>query len=168
MPLIPSSPADMLASTHTFQARSSGATSSSSGNPTVALGLIFRIYYLRTDHDYAVAYVCLILMGIAERLLSLGADFTTPSGFKPRRIAFLLPHAMAYYVIAMIRFILMIAVMNQYVPIFLITCLGLTLGQAIAVVLKIWIKGLLSRYSDTKSTNSDPELGKGVFSEPCC
>ncbi|KAJ1910704.1 hypothetical protein H4219_006145 [Mycoemilia scoparia] len=115
----------------------SGASHSSSGGITVPMGLVFKTYYLQTDQQFARAYAALIFIGIAERILSFVADILTP---KQKRLWVLAPHAGIYFVVAMIRFMLMIAVMNQYVPIVMATCGGLTIGQVLILLVRHYLE----------------------------
>ncbi|KAI7834618.1 hypothetical protein BX661DRAFT_211352 [Kickxella alabastrina] len=93
---------------------------------SVYLGLVFKAYTLHTTSQFALAYFFLIVLGIAERLFSLGIDSIHDKPGQPWRI---FPRACIYFVITIIRYVLMIVIMNGYIPMFLVTCLGLTLGQ---------------------------------------
>ncbi|KAJ1820727.1 hypothetical protein GGH91_005118 [Coemansia sp. RSA 2671] len=103
-------------------------TRASSERPAVYMTLIFKAYHLRTTSDFALAYFFLIFLGIVERLGALGIDSIRDKPGQPWRI---FPRACIYYVITIIRYVLMMAIMNGYVPMLLITCLGLALGQII-------------------------------------
>ncbi|KAJ2493433.1 hypothetical protein IWW37_000522 [Coemansia sp. RSA 2050] len=104
------------------------ATRASSERPAVYMTLIFKAYSLRTTSDFALAYFFLIVLGIAERLGALGIDSIRDKPGQPWRI---FPRACIYYVITIIRYVLMMAIMNGYVPMLLVVCLGLALGQII-------------------------------------
>ncbi|KAJ2711554.1 hypothetical protein H4R19_003195 [Coemansia spiralis] len=95
-------------------------------DPPVYLGLVFKSYYLRTTGQFALAYFFLIVLGIAERLLSFSIDCIQDKPGQPWRI---FPRACIYYAVTIIRYVLMIAIMYVYVPLFLVICLGLALGQ---------------------------------------
>ncbi|ORX66963.1 hypothetical protein DL89DRAFT_62205 [Linderina pennispora] len=76
--------------------------------------------------SFALAYFFLIVLGIAERLLSLSIDLIQDKPGQPWRI---FPRACIYFVVTLFRYVLMIAIMNVYIPMFCVICLGLTLGQ---------------------------------------
>ncbi|KAJ2814284.1 hypothetical protein GGI24_006439 [Coemansia furcata] len=94
----------------------------------VYMTLIFKAYELRTPIQFARAYFFLIFLCIVERLGALGIDSIRDKPGQPWRI---FPRACIYYVITIIRYVLMMAIMNGYVPMLLIVCLGLALGQII-------------------------------------
>ncbi|KAJ2040295.1 hypothetical protein H4S03_001134 [Coemansia sp. S3946] len=94
----------------------------------VYMTLIFKAYYLRTTSDFAGAYLFLIFLGVVERLGALGIDSIRDKPGQPWRI---FPRACIYYVITIIRYVLMMAIMNSFVPMLLVVCFGLALGQII-------------------------------------
>ncbi|KAJ2233924.1 hypothetical protein GGF40_002067 [Coemansia sp. RSA 1286] len=92
----------------------------------VYVSFVFKAYTLRTKGDFALCYFFLIVLGVVERLFSLAIDVIADKPGQPWRI---FPRACLYYVVTLIRYVLMIAIMNSYVPMLLVTCLGLALGQ---------------------------------------
>ncbi|KAJ2354863.1 hypothetical protein IWW50_003773 [Coemansia erecta] len=111
---------------HLFS-RATGQTKS------VYLGLVFKSYWLRTNSQFALAYFFIIVLGIAERLFSFGIDCIRDKPGQPWRI---FPRACIYYVVTIIRYVLMIAIMGGYIPLFLVTCLGLALGHILVEVIR--------------------------------
>ncbi|PIA16974.1 hypothetical protein COEREDRAFT_80708 [Coemansia reversa NRRL 1564] len=103
---------------------------------SIYLGLVFKAYNLRTTSQFALAYFFLIVLGIAERLFSFAIDNIRDKPGQPWRI---FPRACIYYVVTMIRYVLMIAIMNVYIPMFLVICLGLTLGQIIVETIRYFL-----------------------------
>ncbi|KAJ2897642.1 hypothetical protein GGI21_004923, partial [Coemansia aciculifera] len=83
-------------------------------------------YALRTTANFALAYFCLIIMGVLERLGAFLIDTIRDKPGQPWRI---FPRACIYFLITLDRYLLMMAIMNGYVPMLLIVCLGLALGQ---------------------------------------
>ncbi|KAJ2429414.1 hypothetical protein GGF47_000762 [Coemansia sp. RSA 2524] len=116
-----------------FQDARQHLVSRSSSEKSVYLGLVFKAYILRTDSQFALAYFFLIMLGIVERLLSFGIDCIRDKPGQPWRI---FPRACSYFVVTMIRYVLMIAIMSPYIPMFLIICLGLTLGQILVEIIR--------------------------------
>ncbi|KAJ2064447.1 hypothetical protein GGI17_000957 [Coemansia sp. S146] len=96
-------------------------------NP-IYMTLIFKAYYLRTTSDFALAYFFLIFLGVVERLGALGIDSIRDKPGQPWRI---FPRVCIYYVLTIIRYVLMMAIMNGFVPMLLVVCFGLALGQII-------------------------------------
>ncbi|KAJ1663714.1 hypothetical protein IW140_004681 [Coemansia sp. RSA 1813] len=142
------------------------ARSGSTTRAPVYLGLVFKAYYLRTTGQFALAYFFLIVLGIAERLFSLSIDSIPDKRGQPWRI-FL--RACLYFVVTMIRYVLMIAIMGGYIPMFLVICLGLTLGQIAVEVIRYF--AMLRRIKRSKTTNSSSEteiLKTSHVSESCC
>ncbi|KAJ2772091.1 hypothetical protein IWQ57_001916 [Coemansia nantahalensis] len=99
----------------------------------VYLGLVFKSYYLTTTSQFALAYFFLIVLGIAERLLAFSIDCIPDKPGQPWRI---IPRACIYYVVTIIRYVLMIAIMYVYIPMFLVICLGLALGQIAVEIIR--------------------------------
>ncbi|KAJ1952651.1 hypothetical protein EC988_003434 [Linderina pennispora] len=102
----------------------------------IYLNLVFKAYNLKTDGNFALAYFFLIVLGIAERLLSLSIDLIQDKPGQPWRI---FPRACIYFVVTLFRYVLMIAIMNVYIPMFCIVCLGLTLGQISVEGIRYWM-----------------------------
>lgn len=127
------------------------------------LQLVFKAYQLRTKSEYALAYFFLIVLGIIERLFSFAADSIRDKPGQPWRI---FPRACIYYFVTMVRYVLMIAIMYVNIPIFLVICLGLTLGQIIVEVIRYWL--MLRRYKKSQQSDVDSDgFGKLQNSEPC-
>ncbi|KAJ2381647.1 hypothetical protein H4S02_006120 [Coemansia sp. RSA 2611] len=103
---------------------------------SVYLGLVFKSYTLRTTSQFALGYFFLIVLGIGERLISFGIDSIRDKPGQPWRI---FPRACLYYVVTMIRYVLMIAIMYVYVEMFLIICLGLALGQILVEAIRYFL-----------------------------
>ncbi|KAJ2843269.1 hypothetical protein J3B02_005317, partial [Coemansia erecta] len=77
----------------------------------VYVSFVFKAYTLRTKGDFALAYFFIIVLGVVERLFSLAIDGIVDKPGQPWRI---FPRACLYYVVTLIRYVLMIAVMNSY------------------------------------------------------
>ncbi|KAJ2780787.1 hypothetical protein H4R18_003255 [Coemansia javaensis] len=118
---------------------------------SVYLNLVFKAYYLTTTRQFALAYFFLIVLGIAERLFSFCIDCIRDKPGQPWRI---FPRACIYYVVTLIRYVLMMAIMNGYVPMLLITCLGLALGQIIVEGIRYV---LLARRASRRSKAATPD-----------
>ncbi|KAJ1732760.1 hypothetical protein LPJ61_001897 [Coemansia biformis] len=116
----------------------------------VYLALVFKSYYLSTTPQFALAYFFLIVLGIAERLLAFAIDCIRDKPGQPWRI---FPRACIYYVVTMIRYVLMIAIMYVYIPMFLVICLGLTLGQISVEALKYFL--MMRRLRKAKEARGD-------------
>ncbi|KAJ1942684.1 hypothetical protein FBU59_003130 [Linderina macrospora] len=137
----------------------------------VYLNLVFKAYSLKTNSNFALAYFFLIVLGIVERLLSLSIDYIQDKPGQPWRI---FPRACIYYVVTLIRYVLMMAIMNVYIPIFCIVCLGLTLGQICVEVIRYSM--MMRRVNKVKTSvamdGSDVSLGMppktSHISESCC
>ncbi|KAJ1800718.1 hypothetical protein LPJ59_000867 [Coemansia sp. RSA 2399] len=149
---------------------------SSSTSAPVYLGLVFKAYYLRTTGEFALAYFFLIVLGIAERLLSLAIDSIPDKRGQPWRI---FPRACLYFVATMIRYVLMIAIMVVYIPMFLVICLGLALGQIAVEVIRYYSMVQRIKRSKKKSQQagvsspdslSETEVPRKTshVSETCC
>ncbi|KAI8323984.1 hypothetical protein GQ54DRAFT_296426 [Martensiomyces pterosporus] len=102
----------------------------------VYLNLVFKAYMLVKDNEFALAYFFLIVLGIVERLLALAIDSIRDKPGQPWRI---FPRACLYFVVTLIRYVLMIAIMNVYIPMFLIIILGLALGQILVEAIRYWL-----------------------------
>ncbi|KAJ2660945.1 hypothetical protein IWW48_002650 [Coemansia sp. RSA 1200] len=129
-----SSPSALLGSFYESHQRLVARSDPSSA--PVYLGLVFKAYYLRTTGQFALAYFFLIVLGIAERLLSLAIDSIPDKRGQPWRI---FPRACLYFVVTMIRYVLMIAIMVVYIPMFMVICLGLALGQIAVEVIRYYL-----------------------------
>ncbi|KAJ1670382.1 hypothetical protein GGF38_001565 [Coemansia sp. RSA 25] len=99
----------------------------------VSLNLVFKSYDLHTTSEFALAYFCLIVLGVLERL---GALFIDCIRDKPRQPWRIFPRACIYFLITIDRYVLMIAVMNMHIPMLLVTCFGLALGQIIVEIIR--------------------------------
>ncbi|KAJ2746276.1 hypothetical protein GGI20_001477 [Coemansia sp. BCRC 34301] len=99
----------------------------------VYLNLVFKSYELRTTSQFALAYFCLIVMGVLERLGALGIDCIRDKPGQPWRI---FPRACIYFLITLNRYLLMMAIMNGFVPMLLIVCFGLALGQIFVEIIR--------------------------------
>ncbi|KAJ2558138.1 hypothetical protein EV175_000943 [Coemansia sp. RSA 1933] len=147
----------------------------STSTRSVYLGLVFKAYYLRTTGEFALGYFFLIVLGIAERLLSLAIDSIPDKRGQPWRI---FPRACLYFVITMIRYVLMIAIMNVYIPMFMVICLGLALGQIAVDVIRYCL--MLQRIKRREMNRQEGEplspdslseteaLRKTHVSDTCC
>ncbi|KAJ1742746.1 hypothetical protein LPJ78_002345 [Coemansia sp. RSA 989] len=134
------------------EAHSTLVTRANNGQP-VYLGLVFKSYYLTTNSQFALAYFFLIVLGIAERLFSFGIDCIHDKPGQPWRI---FPRACLYYVVTMIRYVLMIAIMYVYIPMFLVICLGLALGQILVEIIRyILMMRRIKRAQKDASGSSD-------------
>ncbi|KAI9504212.1 hypothetical protein GGI25_002451 [Coemansia spiralis] len=129
----------------------------------VYLGLVFKAYFLRTTGQFALAYFFLIVLGIAERLFSLAIDSIRDRPGQPWRI---FPRACLYFVVTMIRYVLMIAIMNVYIPMFLVICLGLALGQiAVEVIRYFMMVRRIKRNGGENSSNFSPLKEPALLAE---
>ncbi|KAJ2004834.1 hypothetical protein GGI04_002468 [Coemansia thaxteri] len=115
---------DLLGSLHQAHTRLL-ARSTGQDNP-VYLNLVFKAYYLRTTSDFALGYFCLIVLCIGERLVALLIDNIRDKPGQPWRILIRVP---LYFLVTMVRYILMIAIMFVNINLFFVICSGLALGQ---------------------------------------
>ncbi|KAJ1832453.1 hypothetical protein LPJ73_007996, partial [Coemansia sp. RSA 2703] len=105
------------------------------------------------------------------RLFSLAIDSIRDKPGQPWRI---FPRACLYYVVTMIRYILMIAIMNGHIPTFLVTCLGLTLGQISVEGIRYYLmlRNIKRRkeegYETPKSSSYDLPPKTTHVNEACC
>ncbi|KAJ2377119.1 hypothetical protein IW150_001574 [Coemansia sp. RSA 2607] len=146
------------------------ARSSTVAHP-VYISFIFKAYELTTKGNFALAYFFLIVLGVVERLFSLAIDSIRDKPGQPWRI---FPRACLYYVVTMIRYILMIAIMNGHIPTFLVTCLGLTLGQISVEGIRYYLmlRNIKRRkeegYETPKSSSYDLPPKTTHVNEACC
>ncbi|OLY84025.1 hypothetical protein AYI68_g1829 [Smittium mucronatum] len=151
----------------------------------VYVNFVFYAVSLRTNADLARGYTVLILLGVLERLLSMVFDMY------PLRIGklwYLTYRAPLYLAVTILRYVLMIAIMTGKIPLFMVICCGLTLGQMIVEVIRYFIldKKLKSQsvkggYSSSDSrdyygASSDLDFshkhpavkGQALVDESCC
>ncbi|PVV00686.1 hypothetical protein BB560_004922, partial [Smittium megazygosporum] len=122
----------------------------------IYLNLVFFSTFLKTSKQRSVAYFVLIVLGVLERTLSLLSDLIPVAIGKPWLIV---PRIIIYFVVTMLRYALMIAIMTGYIPIFMVIVSGLAIGQLIVEVSRYLIKARKFRMkknilrSDSENTN---------------
>ncbi|PVV00995.1 hypothetical protein BB560_004608 [Smittium megazygosporum] len=137
----------------------------------IYLNLVFFSTFLKTSKQRSVAYFVLIVLGVLERTLSLLSDLIPVAIGKPWLIV---PRIIIYFVVTMLRYALMIAIMTGYIPIFMVIVSGLAIGQLIVEVSRYLIKARKFRMkknilrSDSENTNVGSIGNSPLVDEVCC
>ncbi|PVV00094.1 hypothetical protein BB559_000140 [Furculomyces boomerangus] len=149
--------------------------STQKGPTPIYLGLVFYNFFMKTPSQFAIGYTVCIVLGILERLLSLASDSIPLKigsywQFPARTILF--------FVITLLKYVLMIAIMTGYIPLFIVICAGLTLGQLIVEIIKYTTtsrrrNGNLEdqtskQYSDSNSSRSIKIHMAPLVGQGCC
>ncbi|PVU89202.1 hypothetical protein BB561_005491 [Smittium simulii] len=127
------------------------------GTPSIYLNLVFYSTFLKSNSAVAKAYVVIILLCIIERLLSYSSDLI------PIKIPI-------YFVVTMLRYAIMIAIMTGYIPLFMVICGGLALGQTFVEISR-YIVGLKSYdklINSSNSTQSSRTIKSYPLVDECC
>ncbi|PVV00684.1 hypothetical protein BB560_004921 [Smittium megazygosporum] len=129
----------------------------------IYLNLVFFSTFLKTSKQRSVAYFVLIVLGVLERTLSLLSDLIPVTIGKPWLIV---PRIIIYFVVTMLRYALMIAIMTGYIPLFMVIVSGLAIGQLIVEVSRYLIKARKFRMKKDAMKSDSTSTDIGVVRNP--